>query len=111
MQKAIRLDPFHPPNYLERLAFAHASLGDYERCIEATNRGIALDPNYVSLHVDAAACYAALGREEEARAAAAEILRINPLFTLRAYASYTPFTEARDRAWKVNMLRISGVPE
>jgi len=111
LQQAIRLDPFHPPNYLERLAFAHASLGDYEQCIEATSRGIALDPNYVGLHVDAATCYAALGREQEARAAAAEILRTNPRFTLKAFASYAPFTHERDRDWKMNMLRKAGVPE
>jgi adenylate cyclase len=111
MEKAIRLDPFHPPNYLERLAFAHAGLGDYQQCIEATSRGIALDPNYVGLHVDAATCYAALGRDEEARAAAAEVLRTNPRFTLKAFASYAPFTHARDRDWKMEMLRKAGVPE
>jgi len=111
MEQAIRLDPFHPPNYLERLAFAHAGLGDYEQCVEAINRGIALDPNYVGLHVDAATCYSALGREEEARAAAAEILRTNPRFTLRAFASYAPFTHESDRDWKVQMLRKAGVPE
>ncbi len=111
LQRAIRLDPFHPPNYLERLAFAHAGLGDYEGCIEATDRGIALDPNFVGLHVDAAACYSALGREQEAKAAAAEILRTTPRFTLKAFASYAPFTRDRDRDWKVSMLRKAGVPE
>jgi len=111
LQKAIRLDPFHPPNYLERLAFAHAGLGDYAQCIEAANRGIALDPNYVGLRVDAATCYAALGRAEDAKAAAAEILRINPRFTLKAFEAYAPFTDEGDRDWKVKMLRIAGVPE
>jgi adenylate cyclase len=34
-----------------------------------------------------------LGREEEARAAAAEILRINPKFSLERYAKVLPFTQ------------------
>jgi adenylate cyclase len=111
LQQAVRLDPFHPPNYLERLAFAYAGVGEYEQCVEAAERGIALDPDYVGLFVDLAACYAALGKEEEARAAAAEIFRTNPRFTLKAFESYVPFSDADDRERKVEMLRKAGVPE
>jgi len=111
LQQAIRLDPFHPPNYLEWLAFAYEGLGDYDQCVEAAKRGIALDPDYVGLQVDLAVCYAALGREEEARAAGAEILRTNPRFTLKAYASYAPFSDERDLKRNVELLRKVGVPE
>jgi hypothetical protein len=38
--------------------------------------------------------YIRLGREEEARAAAAEILRINPKWSLERYAKITPFTQS-----------------
>ena len=111
LQQAIRLDPFHPPNYLEWLAAAYEGVGDYDLCVEAANRGIALNPNYVSLYVDLAVCYAALGREEEAQAAAAEILRTNPRFTLKAFASYAPFSDEGELQQKVKMLRKAGVPE
>ena len=111
LQQAIRLDPFHPPNYLERLADAYAGVGKYEQCIEAAERGVAINPNYVGLHVSRAGCYAALGRIEEAKAAAAQILRTNPRFTLKAFASYAPFSSQRDREQRVNLLRIAGVPE
>jgi tetratricopeptide (TPR) repeat protein len=111
LQQAVRLDPFHPPNYLERLAFAYAGVGDYNQCVEVAERGIALDPNFVGLHVDLTSCYAALGRDEDAKRAAAEILRTNPRFTLKAFASYVPFSNEHDRDWKVNMLRMAGVPE
>jgi tetratricopeptide (TPR) repeat protein len=110
LQQAIRLDPFHPPNYLEWLAYAYEGLGDYDQCVEAAKRGIALDPDYVGLQVDLAVCYAALGREEEARAAGAEILRTNPRFTLKAYASYAPFSDERDLKREVALLRKAGVP-
>ncbi len=110
-QQAIRLDPFHPPIYLERLADAYAGVGNYIQCIEAGERGVALDPNIVGLHVTLAECYAALGREEEARAATAEILRTNPRFTLKAYSSYVPYTDERDLQRSVDLLRKAGVPE
>jgi adenylate cyclase len=111
LQQAVRLDPFHPPNYLERLAAAYAGTGQYERCVEAAKRGIALDPDYVSLHVDLAGCYAALGQEKEAQAAATEIARTNPRFTLKAFASYAPYSDQEELAWEVEMLRRAGVPE
>ncbi len=111
VQQAIRLDPFHPPTYLERLAFAYAGVGDYDLCIEVANRGIALDPNFVGLHVDLAMCYAALGREQEARAAAAEILRTSPRFTLKAFSAYAPYTDELDLRLDVERLRKGGVPE
>ncbi|MDX1575378.1 MAG: tetratricopeptide repeat protein, partial [Kiloniellales bacterium] len=111
LQQAIRLDPFHPPHYLEWLAAAYQGIGDYDRCIEAANRGIALYPDYVGLYVDLAGCYAGLDREEEAQAAVAEILRTNPRFTLQAFAAYAPYSDQRDLQREVELLRKAGVPE
>ena len=111
LEQAIRLDPFHPPNYLEWLGVAYWLVGDNARCVEVTRRGVALDPNYVSLHVGLAACYAALGRSDDARAAAAEILRINPRFTLKAYAAYVPYSDPADLERRLEQLRTAGVPE
>jgi adenylate cyclase len=111
VERAVRLDPFHPPNYLEWLADAYFFLGRYDDCIEAVERGVALDPNFVALHVVGAQCYAAFDDEEKARDAAAKILRANPRFTLKAFASYVPFRDERDLQLKVEMLRKAGVPE
>jgi adenylate cyclase len=110
-QQAVRLDPFHPPNYLERLADAYAGVGNYIQCVEVAERGVALDPNYVGLHGSLASCYAALGRDEEAKAATAEMLRTNPRFTLKAFAAYVPYTHERDLQRSLNLLRKAGVPE
>jgi adenylate cyclase len=111
LQQAVRLDPFHPPDYLDRLAATHSGIGDYGLCVEVAKRGVALDPDYVGLHVTLAVCQAALGREAEARAATAEILRTNPRFTLKGYAAYAPFTDDRRLRFEVDLLRKAGVPE
>jgi TolB-like protein/class 3 adenylate cyclase len=111
LQQAVRLDPFHPPNYLEWLADAHWLVGDSVQCVEVAERGVALDPNFVGLHVNLAQCYADLGRDEEARGATAEILRTNPRFTLKAYAAYVPYTDDRDLQRSVDLLRKAGLPE
>ena len=111
LQQAVRLDPFHPPNYLEQLGAAYYGVGDNYQCVEVANRGVALDPDYVSLHVLLVLCYAALDRQEEAQAAAAEILRIVPRFTLKAFSSYAPYTNDRELRLDVERLRKAGVPE
>jgi TolB-like protein/class 3 adenylate cyclase len=111
LEQAVRLDPFHPPNYLERLADAYAGVGNYIQCVEVAERGAALDPNFVGLHGSLASCYGALGRDEEAKAAVAEMLRTNPNFTLRAWAAYVPYSHERDLQRALSLLRNAGVPE
>jgi len=110
-QQAVRLDPLHPPNYLERLADAYAGVGNYDQCVEVAERGVALDPDFVGLHGSLALCYAALGRDGEARSAAAEVVRTNPQFTLIAFATYVPYAHERDLQRTLDLLRKAGVPE
>jgi tetratricopeptide (TPR) repeat protein len=110
IERAIRLDPYHPPNYLGWLADSYFLLGRRD-CIEAVERGIALDPTFIALRVIAAKCYASLGDEEKAREAGAAVLRNNPHFTLRAFAAYVPFSDERVLQHNVEMLRKAGVPE
>ena len=62
-------------------------------------------------HVDLVTCYAALGAYEEARAAAVEIMRKNPRFSLKAYARYAPYTNELDKKLDIERLRKSGIPE
>lgn len=111
IERAIRLDPFHPPNYLEWLGKAYFFLGRYRDCIEATDRGVALNPDFVALHVVRTQCYAAMGEQEKAEESAADILRTNPRFTLSAYESYVPFSEKEDLRRSVETLRKAGLPE
>jgi len=111
LERAIRLDPFHPPNYLEWLGDAYFLLGRYDECIQVVERGIALDPDFVALHVVGAECYAAVGNEKKARDSGENILRANPRFTIKAFAGYVPFTEKSDLELKVRLLRAAGVPE
>jgi len=111
LERAIRLDPFHPAFYLEWLGDAYFLLGRLDECVEVVERGVALEPDFVALHVISAKCYAARGDEEKARKAVAQILRNNPQFTVTAFASYVPFSDAGDLRRNVEMLRKAGAPE
>jgi adenylate cyclase len=77
---ARRLNPFTPNWILNYTAVAYRLNGDYEKAIEILQTVIKRNPDAWLSHFEIAACYGLLGREEEARAAAAEVLRIRPDF-------------------------------
>ena len=78
MEKAVRLNPRYPAIYLFWLGNAHYQMGRYDEAIAALNSAVIRKPNHLPTHLFLAASYVELGREEEARAEVAEILRINP---------------------------------
>jgi tetratricopeptide (TPR) repeat protein len=75
------------------LAFIYLESGHYEKAIEASKKALQSEPNNQFAYMHMAISYIRLGREGEARAAAAEIRRINPKFSLERYAKVLPFTQ------------------
>ncbi len=85
LQKAIRLNPVgsyynHLNNHQLGLAFMYTER--FEEAVTAYKKAIQRAPNYLWSHLLLAATYSMMGREEEAQAEAAEVLRINPKFSL-----------------------------
>jgi adenylate cyclase len=78
-QKAIRLDPRHPENYSLQEGVAYNRMGRYAEGVEALKRS---DQNNPWVHVNLVYAYSELGREQDARAEAAEVRRISPGFSL-----------------------------
>jgi adenylate cyclase len=108
LQNAIRLNPLPTANYFVQLAFAYRDSGQYEKAIEAAKKALQREPNTQSPYIHMTISYIRLGREEDARASAAEILRINPRFSLERYAKILPFSQpVADRV--VEDLRKAGL--
>jgi adenylate cyclase len=82
IKKAMRLNPRYPVLYLHTLGQAYRVAGQYEEAIIHSKKVLTLNSNFPHAHVNLAACYAELGREEEARAEVAEILRLTPNWSL-----------------------------
>ena len=90
IQNAIRLNPLPPALYFVQLAVSYRDSGQYEKAIEASKKALQREPNTQFAYIHIAISYIRLGQEKEARAAAAEILRINPKFSLERYAKILP---------------------
>ena len=109
-KEAMRLDPKPPTYYPRWLSIALRETGKYDEAISLAKKAIEQEPNDMITHVVLTAAYAYAGREEEARAAAKEILRINPNFNIQGYPTGT-FKDPAVSARIQKALRIAGLPE
>jgi thioredoxin-like negative regulator of GroEL len=64
-----------------------------EEAVSAYKRVIQLAPDHIYAHVMLAATYSMMGREEEACAQVAEVVRINRRFSLDFYAKTAVFKD------------------
>ena len=93
---AIRLDPHYPDILLHFMAQANFSLGKYEIAAQQLRDRIARNPQTDASRMLLASCYGHLGRTEDARALWAELLKINPDFSLAQRARVLPYKIADD---------------
>ena len=106
---ANRLDPFPQTHILHYTGVAYRVNGEYEKAIEFLKRATERNPDYWISYFGLTACYGLLGREEEARAAAAEVLRIRPNFSIKKVL--TPYRDKDDKEHTFKVLRKAGLPE
>jgi adenylate cyclase len=93
LEQAFRLDPYPSSITLRNLGGAYRAVGRYEESIKQFKKALELSPNDLFTHLGLAITYIKLGRDEEAKAEAAEVLRIHPKFSLEHYAKTLPFKD------------------
>jgi len=106
---AIRLNPFPPNNYLFGLALAYAYTGQYEEAIIWGEKAVRRNPNDFLAHLFLTQIYSMSGREEESRAQSAEVLRINPKFTLEKWEKRVRLKNQEDKERTMSALRKAGL--
>jgi adenylate cyclase len=77
--------------------------------VDTLKKALSFTPNWLPVHLHLAAIYSKLGREEEARAEAAEILRISPKFSVEGMRQMSPFTDPAETERIVVALRKAGL--
>jgi adenylate cyclase len=93
VEKAMRLNPHYPVNYLFTLGFAYSTLERYEEAMATLKRALTRSPDDLGIHLVLAVIYSEIGREEEARAHVAEALRINPQLSMKVLEQIIPFKD------------------
>jgi tetratricopeptide (TPR) repeat protein len=108
-EKAMRLNPFPPSFYYLNCGHTYRVTGRFQEAIAMYKKSIQLTPNSAPAHWSLAATYGLMGKEEEAKAVAADLLRINPKFSVEYVAKTSPYKRQEDRDQMIQGLRIAGL--
>jgi adenylate cyclase len=107
VRRAMRLNPHHPEWYWSMLAIGLYAARRYEEALDAYRRiAVWKKPWHLAR---LAACYAQLGRLDEARAQAAEVLRLDPEFRLSNVKLF--YRNPADAENSFEGMRKAGLPE
>jgi len=109
LKKAIRLNPFSATWYFSNLGHAYRCAGQFEEAVSAYKEAARRSPDSFFAHYGLTATYSMMGREKEARAEAAELLRLNPKFSVDKYSNVVPYKDERQRENLINALRKAGL--
>ena len=103
---AIRLNPIPPNNYLFGLGLSYAWTGQYEDAITWGKKAVRREPDSLLAHLMLTVIFSLSGWDEEARVEAAEVLRINPKFSVEKFGKAS---KGANRDQFIGALRKAGL--
>ena len=83
--------------------------GRFKEAVLAYKKANQLAPDRSDTDASLVVTYSMMGREKEARAEAAEVLRINPRFSVDSWAKVSLFKDQSETDKVVNALRKAGL--
>jgi TolB-like protein/class 3 adenylate cyclase/cytochrome c-type biogenesis protein CcmH/NrfG len=95
--------------HLANVGTAYDVAGRPEEAVAPLKQFLTRYPNILGAHLTLAAVYSELGREAEARAEAAEVLRLNPNFSLEVHKERVPIKEPAMLERHIAALRKAGL--
>ena len=109
-ERAIRMSPVDPMLHttLAGMGFAFMGLGRFDEAIGAGKKAQRQNPSYPATYSCLAAAFGHLGRDAEAREAAARVLELDPGFTISAWIARGG--QPNEKLY-IEGLRKAGLPE
>ena len=108
-KKAMRLDPNYAFWFAGWLGDSNFQLHRYDEAVEAYQEALRRNPDIVWTHSNLAMVYAEMGKEEEARAQAAEVRRLDPGNSAKWLRDRFPFKNQADLDRIVAALEKAGL--
>jgi TolB-like protein/Flp pilus assembly protein TadD len=107
--QALRLKFAVVDAHLASVGAAYTVAGRPEEAIAPLKQSLSRYPNHLGPHLNLAAAYSELGKEAEAQAEAAEVLRINPQFSLEVHKQRAPIKDPAVLERHLAALRKAGL--
>jgi len=117
VKKAMRLHPYYPAYYLQWLGGAYRMTGRYEDALIAYNQLLDRSRNgeypIIAAHLFLADLYSEFGKENEARTHTAEIIKIEPRFSLEGISKVSTYgyKDPVHLERRLKALRKAGIPD
>jgi adenylate cyclase len=111
LKRAVALSPMPLPRALSHLCIASRKARLYEEAVAVCRELIQREPNYIYPHLTLAATFAEMERMEEGRAEIAEVLRIDPKYTVKLVPRSFPWKDQAEIDRLIDSLRKAGLPE
>ena len=83
----------------------------HDEAIETYEASIERNPDHIGPHIGLTICYVECGREQDARAQAAEVIKVDPKFSLEKFADALTYKDPAQTERALDALRKAGLPE
>jgi TolB-like protein/Tfp pilus assembly protein PilF len=108
-EQTLHRKPLFADHHLYPIGIAYSLTGRPEEALAPLKQYLSRYPNVLGPHLALAAVYSELGREPEARAEAAEVLRLNPQFSLEVHKQRVPIKDPAGLERHLAALRQAGL--
>jgi adenylate cyclase len=93
LERALRMNPFPPAYYFMQIGTAHSFLRNYKEAVSAFKKALSLSPKNQFARFQLVVTYVEMGRLEEARAEAEELLMIDPRWNAMGFLKTAPWKD------------------
>jgi adenylate cyclase len=108
---AMRLNPISPNNYFWGIGLSYAFTGQYNEAIKFCEKAVRQEPDNLLARLVMTVVYSLSGQDEKAHAEAAEVLRIQPKFTIGKFKKKVTYKNKSDAEKFLGALRKAEIPE
>jgi tetratricopeptide (TPR) repeat protein len=109
VEQALRLQPFVADAHLVGVGNTYLLAGRYQEAIVPLRQFLTRYLDHLGPHLTLAAVYSELGKGAEAQAEAAEVLRLNPQFSLEVHKERAPIKDPATLERHIAALRKAGL--
>jgi adenylate cyclase len=109
LKKAIRLAPYTPATFYYQLGMAYNFTGQYDEAIAVLKKALKRTPDHLLSLLGLTIAYSLADRMKEARATAAEVLRVNPKLSVAYLEKKAPYKHKADLELSMGAMRKAGL--
>ena len=107
----MRLSPFVTAPRATILGTCYRNAGQLDLAVATLENTVKSFPAFVSGRVALASCYTLMGKEQEAKQEASEILRRDPAYTIARYTNPNLYRNKETMEKWAESLRMAGIPD